>query len=187
MPNIMATKKEIDQGLLKIFIIISSLFLCVSTLNIFKTDWVEWKPRPSVECDNGDSVHRFVYINANRVNIRDLPTVFSTVLSQKNKNDEATIICEFGVWSRINEPNIESEKWISSGLITAQRNQPLSARTKIILLSLFIFGSTGLIICQLKPRWIYSAVNLILQTQELPAHAKPLISATQEFSVARER
>ena len=172
----MALEKEIDRGLVRVFVVIATLFLCVASLNILKSDWSQWKTRPSIECDKGDEVHQFTYVNANRVNIRDLPTVFSNVLTQKNRDDEVTVICEFGVWSRINEPNAASENWISSGLITLQPNQPFSMRMKILLLILFFLGASGLIICLLKPKWIGNAVNLLLQTQNLPPHARPLIS-----------
>ena len=176
MPKIVAMEKEIDRGLIRVFVVISTLFLCVGSLNIFKSDWSEWKTRPSVECDKGDEAHQFAYVTANRVNIRDLPTVFSNVLTQKNRNDEVTVICEFGVWARINEPNTGSEIWISSGLVTLQANQPLSLRMKITFLTLFVLGAGGLIICQAKPKWIGRAMNLLLQTQDLPPHARPLIS-----------
>ena len=187
MRNTMPAEKPIDRGIIRVFVVISMLFLCVASLNIFKSDWSEWKTRPSGQCDNGDVVHRFAYTNANRVNIRDLPTVFSNVLTQKNRNDEVTVICEFGVWSRIYEPVYGSEIWISSGLISLQSNQPLSIRMKVILLMLLFAGASGLVICRLQPRWIDRAVNFLLQTQDLPPHAKPLISVPDEWAMPKER
>ena len=79
-----------------------------------------------VECDHGEAVHRYAEVNATRVNIRDLPTVFSKVLTQKSSPEEVTVVCEFGVWSRINLLEVGPETWISTGLITLVPDQPLT-------------------------------------------------------------
>ena len=59
------------------------MFLAISLLNLVQTDLSQWAHRPGIECDNGDAVHRYAAVNATRVNIRDLPTVFSNVLTKK--------------------------------------------------------------------------------------------------------
>ena len=176
-----------DPGLIRLSIVISCIFLAVAVLNLGKTSLSQWQPRPAVACDNGDPVHRFAHINANRVNIRDLPTVFSNVLDQKDRDDAITVVCEFGVWSRIDAPNIGTDTWISSGLITLEQVQPLSIRMKGVLLFLLILGSSGLIISRWYPSWIERFVDLLLQTQQLPPHARPLISVQPQYHPARDR
>jgi hypothetical protein len=178
--------KRIDIGLIRLAIIISSLFLFIGALNIARTSIIQWQLRPDIACDNGVSVHRFAFVNANRVNIRDLPTVFSNVLSQKNRDDPITIVCEFGVWSRIDAPTIGAETWISSGLITLDPNQPVSIRMKATLLILLSLGVTGLILCRWYPLAIERFVDLLLQTQQLPPHARPLISVKPQYHPARD-
>ena len=176
-----------DPGLIRLSIAISCVFLSVAILNLGKTSLSQWQPRPTVACDNGDPVHRFARVNANRVNIRDLPTVFSNVLDQKNRDDAITVVCEFGVWSRIDAPTIGADTWISSGLITLEQAQPLSIRMKGALLFFLILGSSGLIISRWYPSWIESCVDLLLQTQQLPPHARPLISVQPQYHPARDR
>ena len=185
MRNSKLDPQQIDRGLIRLTIIISSLFLFIAILNIAKTSITQWQPRPDITCDNGDPVHRFAFVNANRVNIRDLPTVFSDVLSQKNRNDPITVICEFGVWSRIDAPVVGDETWISSGLITLDPNQPVSIRMKATLLIFLILGIGGLAICRWYPLAIERFVDLLLQTQQLPPHARPLISVKPEYHPAR--
>jgi len=176
-----------DLGLIRLTIAISCIFLSVAILNLTKTSLAQWQPRPAVTCDNGDPVHRYARVNANRVNIRDLPTVFSNVLDQKNRDDAITVVCEFGVWSRIDALNIGADTWISSGLITLEQAQPLSIRMKGALLFFLILGSSGLIISRWYPSWIESFVDLLLQTQQLPPHARPLISVQPQYHPARDR
>jgi hypothetical protein len=185
MRNSKLDPQQIDRGLIRLTIIISSLFLFIAILNIAKTSITQWQPRPDITCDNGDPVHRFAFVNANRVNIRDLPTVFSDVLSQKNRNDPITVICEFGVWSRIDAPVVGNETWISSGLITLDPNQPVSIRMKATLLIFLILGIGGLAICRWYPLAVERFVDLLLQTQQLPPHARPLISVKPEYHPAR--
>ncbi|MBL6808922.1 MAG: hypothetical protein ISQ57_00085 [Litoricola sp.] len=176
-----------NLGLIRLSVVISCIFLSVAILNLSQTSLPQWQPRPPVTCDNGDWVHRFARINANRVNIRDLPTVFSTVLTQKNRDDAITVVCEFGVWSRIDAPTIGADTWISSGLITLEQAQPLSIRMKGALLFFLILGSSGLIVSRWRPSWIESFVDLLLQTQQLPAHARPLISVQPQYHPVRDR
>lgn len=176
-----------DLGLIRLSIVISCIFLSVTVLNLSKTSLSQWQPRPAVPCNNGEPVHRFVRVNANRVNIRDLPSVFSNVLDQMNRNDRITVVCEFGVWSRIDVPTIGADTWISSGLITLEQSQPLSTRMKSALLFFFILGSSGLIISRWYPSWIERFVDLLLQTQQLPPHARPLISVQPQYHPARDR
>ena len=78
--------QQTNPGLIRVTMIIAGLFLLIAFVNISQTSITQWQPRPNISCDNGEPVHRFAFVNANRVNIRDLPTVFSNVLSQKNKN-----------------------------------------------------------------------------------------------------
>ena len=176
-----------DRGLIRLTIVISCVFLSVAILNLSKTSLSQWQPRPPVTCDNGEHVHRFAQVNANRVNIRDLPTVFSNVLDQKNRDDLITVVCEFCVWSRIDAPVIGVEPWISSGLITLEQAQPLSIRMKGALLFFFVLGCSGLIISRWCPSWIEAFVDLLLQTQQLPPHARPLISVQPQYHPARDR
>lgn len=163
------------------------MFLAVALLNLMQTDLAQWTPRPSIECDNGDAVHRYVEVNATRVNIRDLPTVFSNVLSQKSAPDQLTVVCEFGVWSRIDLLDVGPETWISTGLITLRPEQPITGRMKSVYLGLLIMGALGLLIALYRPNWIIKLIDLLLQTQELPAHAKPLISVTPQYHPVRDR
>ena len=178
--------QQTDRGLIRATIIVSGLFLFIALVNLGKTSLIQWQPRPDIACDNGESVHRYAFVNANRVNIRDLPTVFSNVLSQKNKNDPITVVCEFGVWSRISAEAIGPDTWISSGLITLDHSQPVSIRMKAALLIFLSLGLIGLAICRWYPRAIERFVDLLLQTQQLPPHARPLISVKPEYHPARD-
>jgi hypothetical protein len=38
----------------------------------------------------------------------------------------------------------------------------------------------------LRPQWITKAIDLLLQTQDLPAYAKPLISITPKYHPVRD-
>jgi hypothetical protein len=163
-----------------------AILALVAIVNIFQTSLSQWRSRPSIECDNGDAVHRYVEVNATRVNIRDLPSVFSNVLAQKNSPEELTVVCEFGVWSRIDLVDIGPETWISTGLITLLRGQPLTGRMKLVYLGLLVVGACGLLMALYRPHWIAKAVDLLLQTQELPAHAKPLISVPPQSHPVRD-
>lgn len=139
-----------------------------------------------MECDNGMPAYRFASISATRVNIRNMPTVFSQVLMQKNEPDSVLIICEFGVWSRIYEPNLATEAWVSSGLILLDRVQPLTLRDKLLLILLVSLGAFGLTISIFRLSWLELLIQLVLQTQELPPHARPLISKQPKFHPARD-
>ena len=174
------------KGLPRVSIAVFGMFLAIAVLNLVQTDLSQWAPRPGINCDNGEAVHRYAEVNATRVNIRDLPTVFSNVLTQKNAPDQVTVVCEFGVWSRIDLLEIESETWISQGLITLVPKQPLTGRMKLVYLGLLVIGAFGLFMALHRPHWITKAIDLFLQTQELPAHAKPLISVTPQYHPARD-
>ncbi len=187
MRNSKLTSQRSDPGILRGTVIIASLFLLIALINISQTSMNQWQARPNINCDNGETVHRFAFVNANRVNIRDLPTVFSNVLSQKNKNDPITVVCEFGVWSRISAEVIGPDTWISSGLITLDQNQPVSIRMKATLLIFLSLGLIGLAICRWYPRAIERFVDLLLQTQQLPPHARPLISVKPQYHPARDQ
>lgn len=165
---------------------ISGMLLLVALLNLFQTSLEQWDPRPEVTCDNGEVVHRTAEVNANRVNIRDLPTVFSNVLGQKNRPDLITVVCEFGVWSRAHLPELGAETWISSGLITLTPDQPLAIRMKLVYLMLLFMGLSGLLISLYRPHWIANTSDLLMQTQNLPPHARPLISVTPQYHPARD-
>ena len=180
------TRPTQPGGLPRVSIAIFAMFLAIALLNLVQTDLSQWEPRPGIECDNGDVVHRYAAVNATRVNIRDLPTVFSNVLTQKNAPDHVTVVCEFGVWSRIDLLEIGSETWISQGLITLLPKQPLSGRMKLVYLGLLVVGALGLLVALYRPRWISKAIDLLLQTQELPAHAKPLISVSPQYHPVRD-
>ena len=179
--------QQTDPGLLRVTMIIAGLFLLIAFVNISQTSMNQWQPRPNISCDNGEPVHRFAFVNANRVNIRDLPTVFSNVLSQKNKNDPITVVCEFGVWSRISAEAIGPDTWISSGLITLNQSQPVSIHMKATLLIFLSLGLTGLAVCRWYPKAIERSVDLLLQTQQLPPHARPLISVKPQYHPARDQ
>lgn len=162
------------------------ILIIVATLNVSMTQWDQWAPRPGVECDHGEVVHRYAEVNATRVNIRDLPTVFSKVLTQKSSPERVTVVCEFGVWSRINLLEIGPETWISTGLITLVPYQPLTGRMKLIYLGLLVVGIVGLLVVLYRPHWVAKVLDLLLQTEELPAHAKPLISVTPQYHPVRD-
>lgn len=153
-----------------------SLCLTIATLHISQTESEQWSKRPSVICENGIAVHHFATINAERVNIRDLPTVFSNVLTQKNSPDSVVVVCEFGVWSQIDLTDFRSETWVSTGLIIHDPKQPLTLKARIGYLCLLAFGLVGLLISIYKPSWLAWVSDFILQTQRLPPHAQPLIS-----------
>jgi len=175
-----------SNGLPRVSIAVFGMFLTIAVLNLIQTDFSQWSPRPGIECDNGEAVHRYAEVNATRVNIRDLPTVFSNVLTQKSSPDQVTVVCEFGVWSRIDLLEIGPETWISTGLITLPRDQPLTGRMKLVYLGLLVVGACGLLMAWYRPHWIAKAIDLLLQTQELPAHAKPLISVTPQYHPVRD-
>ena len=179
-------KNTSPSGLPRVSIAVFGMFLAIALLNLGQTSVTQWAPRPDIECDNGEPVHRFAEVNATRVNIRDLPTVFSNVLTQKSAPDRITVVCEFGVWSRIDLLDVGNETWISMGLITLVAEQPLAPRIKLVYLGLLIIGALGLLIALYRPRWITSAIDLLLQTQDLPAHAKPLISVTPQYHPVRD-
>jgi hypothetical protein len=162
------------------------MFMAIALLNLVQTDLSQWTPRPAIECDNGEAVHRYAEVNATRVNIRDLPTVFSNVLTQKTAPDKVTVVCEFGVWARIDLLKIAPETWISTGLITLVPDQPLTGHMKLVYLGLLVVGAFGLLVALYRPHWIAKAIDLLLQTQELPAHAKPLISVTPQYHPVRD-
>ena len=162
------------------------MLLGIALLNLLQTVPSQWSARPEITCDNGQTVHRHAEVNADRVNIRDLPTVFSNVLTQKNRPDALTVVCEFGVWSRVELLEIAPETWISTGLITLKPDQPLSLRERGVLVGLFAFGMLGLLISLYRPQWITKSSDLVLQTQNLPPHARPLISTTPQYHPARD-
>lgn len=157
-------------------IALSGTLVLVALINVFQTSWEQWDSRPNMVCDNGDHVFRTAEVNADRVNIRDLPTVFSNVLGQKNQPDPIIVVCEFGVWSRAYLPDLGAETWISSGLITLTPDQPLADRMKATYLILFLSGLAGLLVSIYRPRWISNGIDLLMQTQHLPPHARPLIT-----------
>ena len=175
-----------SNGLPRVSMAVFGMFLAIALLNLIQTDLSQWAPRPGIECDNGEAVHRYAEVNATRVNIRDLPTVFSNVLTQKTAPDQVTVVCEFGVWSRIDLLEIGTETWISTGLITLLPDQPLTGRMKLVYLGLLVVGAFGLLTALYRPHWIAKAIDLLLQTQELPAHAKPLISVTPQYHPVRD-
>ena len=170
----------------RVSIAVFGMFLAIALLNLSQTSVTQWAPRPDIACENGEEVHRYAQVNATRVNIRDQPTVFSNVLTQKSTPDRITVICEFGVWSRIELLDVGTETWISMGLITLVTKQPLSPRLKIVYLGLLIVGALGLLIALYRPGWITRTIDLLLQTQDLPAHAKPLISVVPQYHPARD-
>lgn len=163
-----------------------AMLVLVAILNGAQTSVSQWEARPSIDCDNGQTVHRHAEVNADRVNIRDLPTVFSNVLTQKNRPDPVTVVCEFGVWSRIALLDVGEETWVSTGLITLNQDQPLTTRERGVLFALFTIGLLGLLVSLYKPHWITKTSDLLMQTQNLPAHARPLISVTPTEHPARE-
>ncbi len=173
-------------GLPRISIALFGMFFAIALLNLAQTSLSQWAARPGMECDNGEAVHRYAEVNATRVNIRDLPTVFSNVLTQKNAPDQLVVVCEFGVWSRIALLDVAPETWISTGLITLISEQPITGRMKLVYLGLLIVGALGLLMALYRPTWIAKAVDLLLQTQELPPHAKPLISTTPQYHPVRD-
>src|SRR5210317_1849359 len=104
----------------------------------------------------------------------------SLMYLRRRAPDQVTVVCEFGVWSRIDLLEIGPETWISTGLITLLPDQPLTGRMKLVYLGLLVVGAFGLLMALYRPYWIAKTIDLLLQTQELPAHAKPLISVTPQ-------
>ena len=179
-PNNPAVKRP------RLSLAISGMLLLVALLNLGQTSFDQWDPRPGITCDNGEVVHRTAEVNADRVNIRDLPTVFSNVLGQKNRPDPVTVVCEFGVWSRAHLPELGPETWVSSGLITLTPDQPLAIRMKTVYLMLLFAGLGGLLVSLYRPHWITNISDLLMQTQNLPPHARPLISVKPQYHPARD-
>lgn len=163
-----------------------AMIFLIAALNLSQTTVSQWNARPEIVCDNGQTVHRHAEVNADRVNVRDLPTVFSNVLTQKNRPDPVTVVCEFGVWSRVALLDIGTETWISTGLITLDQDQPLTDRERSVLITLFGIGVFGVLISLYRPQWIHKTVNALMQTQNLPPHARPLISAEPAYHPARD-
>lgn len=163
-----------------------AMLLVIGILNLAQTTPGQWTARPDIVCDNGQTVHRHAEVNADRVNIRDLPTVFSNILTQKNRPDPVTVVCEFGVWSRVALNEIGPETWISTGLITLNDNQPLTDRERGVLITLLGVGIFGLLISLYRPQWIHKTSDALMQTQNLPPHARPLISITSDYHPARD-
>ena len=146
-----------------------SMLLVVAIANLTQTSLSQWNTRPGITCDHGNSVHRYAEVNADRVNIRDLPTVFSNVLTQKNRPDKVVIVCEFGVWSRIDLSEISSETWISRGLISLASDQPITIRMKGVFLGLFLFGAAGLMLSKtLLADRVYLRDLRLLQHNDVP-------------------
>jgi hypothetical protein len=164
-----------------------TIFLLIGLGQIAQSNFGQWSTRPNIVCDNGEAVHRYAEVNARRVNIRDLPTVFSNVLHQKSYPERVTIVCEFGVWSRIALLETAPETWISSGLITLLPDQPFSIRTKLLFCGFSAFGLFGLLVAFYRPHWLKAALDILLKTQDLPPHARPLISKTPQFHPARDQ
>ena len=162
------------------------MFLAVALLNLMQTDLAQWAPRPSIECDNGDAVHRYVEVNATRVNIRDLPTVFSNVLSQKNAPDQLTVVCEFGVWSRIDLLDVGPETWISTGLITLRPEQPITGRMKSVYLGLLIMGALGLLIAKGSEELAFEIIEEAKKHGIFIAEDPQLVSALSQVGLSEE-
>ena len=57
---------------------------------------------------------------------------------------------------------------------------------KLIYLGLLVVGIFGLLVVLCRPHWVTRTLDLLLQTQELPAHAKPLISVTPQYHPVRD-
>jgi hypothetical protein len=177
---------EAQTGLPRLSVAGFAMLLVIGVLNLAQTSPNQWNARPEVICENGQTVHRYAEVNATRVNIRDLPTVFSNVLTQKNQPDAVTVVCEFGVWSRIALLDVAPETWISTGLITLTPTQPLTAENRAMLIGLFTLGMVGLLISLYRPHWLHKTSDALMQTQYLPPHARPLISVTPEYHPARD-
>ena len=79
----------------------SGLVFVIALTQIIQTSSSQWHSRPDIPCEQGVEVHQLARINADRVNLRDLPTVFSTVLTQANAGDPAMVVCVFGAWSQL--------------------------------------------------------------------------------------
>ena len=157
----------------------SGLVFVIALIQILQTSSRQWQPRPDIACEQGLAVHQTAQINANRVNIRDLPTVFSTVLTQANTGDPVTVVCVFGAWSQIATTATDPVQWVSSGLITPEEAQPLPVQTQLSLLLMAIVSALWLLLSAIRPTWIPSAAQWVFKTDELPPHAQPLIKKSE--------
>ncbi len=142
----------------------------------WQTPLSAWQLRPAVSCEQGDEVHRTGSISTDRVNVRSLPTVFSNVLSQVNEGHPVEVVCQFGAWSQVFEPDLAEVTWISSGLINLDEVAPLSWVSRVGLILGWVMAIAMMLIAYLKPKTVHGVVDWILQTGDLPEHAKPLIS-----------
>lgn len=152
------------------------IFLLISTIQFTHHPLSAWNVRPSVVCEQGKPVHQTGTISAERVNIRALPTVFSDVVTQVNENHPVVVVCQFGAWSQIKEPDFDGPTWVSSGLVLLDDSQPLAFATKTGLIGVFLLSLGGLLLVRQRPGAINQGVAWVMQTGDLPEHAKPLIS-----------
>ena len=155
---------------------LSAVLLAISIVQLFQNPLSAWSIRPSVTCEQGDVVHQTGVISANRVNIRAQPTVFSEVVTQVNEDHPIVVVCQFGAWSQIKEPNLEGPTWVSSGLMLLDANQPLSTGAKIGMIASLLFSLGGLAPAHFRPAIIDRGTRWLMQTGDLPDYAKPLIS-----------
>lgn len=153
----------------------SGLVFMIALIQIVQTSSSQWQSRPDVPCEQGMEVHQTAQINANRVNIRDLPTVFSTVLKQANTGDPVTVVCVFGAWSQIANSATDPIQWVSSGLITPEEAQPLPVQSRLSLILMAVVGALWLGLSAFRPTWIPTVTQWLFKTHELPPHAQPLI------------
>lgn len=159
----------------RIMLAASGLCLLIALSQILQTTTAQWQSRPEIACDQGMAVHQHAKINANRVNIRDLPTVFSSVLRQVNSGEDVTVVCVFGAWSQVAGESTTQPQWISSGLITPEPKQPLAGRTKLGLILMALVSAIWLALSALRPTWLPRLIQWVVKTDTLPPHAQPLI------------
>ncbi len=159
----------------RIMLAASGLVFVIALTQIIKTSSSQWYSRPDIPCEQGVEVHQLARINADRVNLRDLPTVFSTVLTQANAGDPAMVVCVFGAWSQLAGDPPGQIQWVSTGLITPDTDQPLSLQSRVSLILMALIGALWLAMSALKPTWLPAVADWLFKTRDLPPHAQPLI------------
>ena len=99
----------------------------------------------------------------NSRNIRDLPTVFSNVLTQKSAPDRITVVCNLGMVT-IDLLDVGNETWIYG-----PNNASCRATTDAAHKAVFRPSDKGTrsLIALYRPRWITSAIDLLTSNPRL--------------------
>ena len=139
----------------------------------------QWQPRPNIPAITVSLC--IVCLRQRESSQHQGPTnsFFKCLRVKKIKTIQLQSFVNLGFGHALVAEAIGPDTWISSGLITLNQNQPVSIRMKATLLIFLSLGLTGLAVCRWYPKAIERSVDLLLQTQQLPPHARPLISVNR--------